>query len=106
MAGAPQAIKYVMPGVMIGEIADYDEKHITGRRREAIYSGAIGFATKTAMTFSYIIRWAVYASLGGFSVDNPVPVIAMGPVVSVICLAGFFIFLKYPILHVVRGEER
>ena len=103
IAGAPQALKYVMPGAMLGEIIDYDER-LTGRRREAIYSGAIGFATKTAMTLSYFIRWAVYTPFGRFSIDNPRPVLLIGPVTGVICLIGFFIFLRYPILHVVRGE--
>lgn len=104
-AAAPQAIKYVMPGPMIGEIADYDEKVFSGKRREAIYSGAVGFAIKSATTLSIFVRWAVYQPLGGYSVDNPTPVLLIGPVVAVIAFIGFLIFLKYPILHVVKGEE-
>ena len=96
LAGAPQAVKYVMPGPLIGEIADYDEKHMTGRRREAIYSGAIGFAMKTAMMLSYGVRYAVYAPFGEFSVRNHAPVLLIGPVTAVICMIGFFVFLKYP----------
>lgn len=104
LAGAPQAIKYVMPGVFIGEIADYDEQ-FTGQRREAIYSGTLGFAMKMAMMLSYFIRWAVYTPFGEFSVDNPTPVLLLGPVTAVICFVGFLAFLKYPVLHVVRGEK-
>ncbi|MFC1474888.1 MFS transporter [bacterium] len=104
VAGAPQAIKYVMPTVMIGEIADYGET-ITGHRREAIYAGAIGFGTKTAMSLSYIIRLAVYSAAGGYSVDNPKAILLIGPVVAVISMIGFFVFLaKYPVLHVVKDE--
>jgi len=105
IAGAPQAIKYVIPGAMIGELADYGET-ITGHRREAIYAGAIGFGTKSAMALSYIIRWGVYASAGGFSMDNPKAVLLIGPVTAAISMIGFFIFVKYyPVLHVVKGEE-
>ena len=87
-----------MPGVLIGEIADYDEK-ITGRRREAIYSGAIGFALKIAMMFGYLIRLAVYAPFGKFSVHNTTPVLLIGPVTAVICFVGALVFLKYPVLQ-------
>lgn len=105
LAGFPQAIKYIVPLVIIGEVADYDEKHLTGRRREGIYSGAIGFATKSAISLSYIIRYLVYTPFGEFSVDNPTPVLLIGPVTAAICFIGFLIFLKYPTLHVVKGEE-
>ena len=104
MAGAPQAINYVMAGAMIGEIADYDEKR-TGMRREALYSGAWTFGLTTAMGLGYLVRWAVYAPFGKFSVHNPSPVLLIGPVTGVISLIGFLVFLKYPILHVVKGEE-
>jgi glycoside/pentoside/hexuronide:cation symporter, GPH family len=104
VAGAPQAINYVLAGPMIGEIADYDEK-LTGRRREAIYSGAINFGYTVAMSLGYLVRWAVYSPFGEFTVKNAAPVLLIGPVTGVISLMGFFIFLKYPVLHVVRGED-
>ena len=104
-AGAPQAVKYVLPGPLIGEIADYDEK-FTGRRREALYSGAIGFAMKTAAMLGFLVRWAVYKPFGEFSVNNPTPVLLIGPVTAVICFIGFFIFLKYPVFRNQDMEDR
>lgn len=104
VAGAPQAINYVMAGAMIGEIADYDEKQ-TGKRQEAIYSGAWTFGLTTSMALGYLVRLGVYAPFGKFSVHNPVPIMLIGPVTGVISLIGFIVFLKYPVLHVVKGED-
>jgi len=105
IAGAPQAINYVMPGAMIGEIADYDEK-TSGRRREAVYAGSMTFGITIAMAMGYAVRWLVYAPFGKFSIENKTPVLLIGAVTGAISLIGFLIFLKYPVLHVVRGEEK
>jgi glycoside/pentoside/hexuronide:cation symporter, GPH family len=105
IAGAPQAINYVMAGAMIGEISDYDEIK-TGKRQEAVYSGAWTFGLTTSMALGYLVRWGVYAPFGKFAVHNTIPVMLIGPVTGVISLIGFLIFLKYPILHVVKGEEK
>ena len=106
LAGIPHAAYYAVPGSFIGEMADYDEKYLTGKRREAIYGATQGFAAKTALSLTPQIQFLVYTFMGGLRTDNPKAVMAMGPVMGMICFVGFLVFaLYYPNLKVVADES-
>lgn len=106
VVGIPHAAYYAVPNSFIGEIADYDEQCITGRRREAIYNGAQSFANKVAMSLTFFMQSRIYRALGGLRKDNPRAVLAMGPVTGVVCFMAFLVFaLFYPKLHVVKDER-
>ncbi len=95
IAGLPQAVKFVLPYVLIGDIADEDSEVHRVPKREAVFAGALGFAMKMGMALSYIIRYAVYAPFGEFSKSNATPVILIGPVTGVICFVACYVFVKY-----------
>lgn len=95
IAGLPQAVKYVLPYVLIGDVADEDAEVHNIAKREAVFAGALGFAMKMGMALSYVVRYAVYAPFGEFSKGNETPVILVGPVTGVICLFACYIFAKY-----------
>jgi|GEM_PF-267493 len=106
LAGIPHAAYYAVPGSFIGEMTDYDEQFLTGKRREAIYGAAQGFSVKTALSLSPQIQALVYILMGGLSHDNPKAILAMGPITGAICFIGFLVFaLFYPDLKVVRDEK-
>jgi Na+/melibiose symporter-like transporter len=96
LAGIPQAALYVFAGPLLGQVVDYDEIFLTGKRREAIYSGATGFITKLAMTFSSVIMWFLFKNFG-YSHSNPLGIFLVGPTCGIIAFLGFLIFLHYPL---------
>lgn len=96
LAGIPQAGLYALQGPILGEVIDYDEQ-LTGRRREAIYTGVINFMMKLGWTFSTIVMWVLFNTFG-YSRANPKGVLLTGPVTGFICLIGFLVFTRYPLL--------
>lgn len=96
LAGIPQAALYVFNGPLLGQVIDYDEIY-TGKRREAIYSGAIGFLTKLGMTFSSVVMWFLFRNFG-YSYSKPLGVLLIGPAAGLIAFFGFLIFCSYPLL--------
>lgn len=98
LAGIPQAALYVFAGPLLGQVVDYDEIFLTGNRREAVYSGATGFITKLAMTFSSVIMWFLFKNFG-YTTTSPLGILLVGPVCGAIAFLGFLIFLNYPLLE-------
>lgn len=94
LAGIPQAVLYVFVGPLLGQVIDYDET-ITGKRREAIYSGGNGFLMKLAMTFSSVVMWFLFKNFG-YSHSKPLGILLVGPVSGLIAFLGFLVFMKYP----------
>lgn len=102
LVAVPISGLYVFPNALVGDITDYDEL-VTKKRREAMYYGGFGFLEKSA--------WAVSAFLIGFilevfgySVENPLGIRLVGPIVGVIALLGFFAFRSYRLPDEVRGK--
>lgn len=96
LVGIPQAGLYVLQGPILGEVIDLDEQ-MTGRRREAIYTGVINFMMKLGWTFSTIVMWLLFDTFG-YSRANPGGILLMGPAAGFICVVGFLIFTRYRIV--------
>lgn len=102
--GIGQGIMYVLMMPMLGEIIDYDERHLTGRRREAVYNGIFGFAWKASMGIS-VLTASLSMEAWGKSVDNPLGVYLVGPLGGLLALLGMAALLLYPKLQVMPDRE-
>lgn len=100
LAGVPQASLYVFMGPLLGQCIDLDEK-VTHQRREAIYSGVIGFIYKLAMSASSLVMWGLFKF--GYSHQHPTGILLTGPVCGLIAALGFLIFLSFPRLDRPEG---
>jgi len=86
LAGAGTAGMFVIPNAMMAEIADFDQR-LHGTRREAMFFGVQGLLTKAAMGLSsYGATWLLQT--GGFSVERPWGLVALGPAAAVCILLG------------------
>ncbi len=102
--GIAQSIIYVMMTPMLGECIDYDELR-SGQRREALYNGLHGLATKMAIAFAILLSTQSMSRLGN-SVENPVGVFLVGPFAALFTLLGLVAILFYPILDVARNPHK
>ncbi len=102
--GIAQSIIYVMMTPMLGECIDYDELR-SGQRREALYNGLHGLATKMAIAFAILLSTQSMSRLGN-SVENPSGVFLVGPFAALFTLLGLVAILFYPILDVARGPDK
>jgi glycoside/pentoside/hexuronide:cation symporter, GPH family len=93
ITAVPVSGLYVFPNAIVGDITDFDEK-ITRKRREAMYYGGFGFVEKSAWAASAFLVGMLLERFG-YSVDNPMGIRLVGPLVGVIALIGFLAFLKY-----------
>ncbi len=103
LAGIPQAGLYVLQGPILGEVIDLDEQ-LTGRRREAIYTGVINFMMKLGWTGSTIVMQLLFSAFG-YSRANPGGILLMGPAAGFICVIGFFVFSRYPVMKPAAKKE-
>ncbi len=99
----PIAGLYVFPNAIVGDIADYDELK-TKRRREAIYNAGFGFMEKAAWAVSAFLV-SILLPVFGFTVDNPLGIRLVGPVVGVISIFGFLGFRGYRLPDTVQGKS-
>ncbi len=95
LAGIPLAGLFILPNVMMADIIDEDEK-IAGHRREAFYYGAQGFMVKLAVGLS-ALGLALLMHFLGYSGDDPLGPILIGPLAALFILIGVVLFKKYPI---------
>lgn len=103
LAGVPQASLYVFMGPILGQCIDLDEK-VTQQRREAIYTGVVGFIYKLAMSASSLVMWGLFKF--GYSHQDPTGILLTGPVCGLIAALGFLIFLPFPVLDRPGSEAR
>jgi len=101
--GIGQSIMYVMMTPMLGEIIDFDEMR-SGQRREALYNGLHGLASKIAIAFAIVLATQSMSRWGN-SVVNPAGVFLVGPLAGGFGLLGMIAILFYPVLHVTRQHE-
>ncbi len=94
---------YVFPNAIVGDISDYDELK-TNKRREAMYYAGFGFMEKLAWTISAFLV-SILLPIFGFTVDNPLGIRLVGPVVGVISILGFIGFLYYRLPESIAGKS-
>lgn len=94
---------YVFPNAIVGDIADYDELK-TKRRREAMYYAGFGFMEKAAWAVSAFLV-SILLPVFGFTVDNPLGIRLVGPIVGVISIFGFLGFRGYRLPDTVQGKS-
>ncbi len=92
--GIPLSGLLVLPNAILSDIIDHDET-LTGFRREAIYFGAQGLITKTAIGVSVFILTQLLHHFGK-TAEEPLGIILIGPIAGVITFIGLLVFLKYP----------
>lgn len=93
---------YVFPNAIVGDITDYDEL-LTKKRREAMYYGGFGFLEKFAWAISAFLIGFIL-DVFGYSVENPLGIRLVGPLVAVIALLGFLAFRGYRLPDQVKGK--
>ena len=102
LVAIPVSGLYVFPNAIVGDITDYDEL-ITKKRREAMYYGGFGFLEKFAWAISaFLIGFLL--DVFGYSVENPLGIRLVGPVVAFIALLGFLGFRMYRLPDEVKGK--
>jgi len=95
LLGVPVAALMSLWRPIVAELADYDEKR-TGYRREAIYFGVEGLATKFAEGIS-ALSLGIFFSVLGYSVEQHLGVILAGPLAGLIALVACLVFRHYPL---------
>lgn len=93
--GFPVVIFFTVENAVLGEIVDDDEKE-TGHRREGMFSGIRGLATKAGIGFA-VFSSTVLMEYFGYTVDNPLGIRFVGVLLATLCIIGIFIFRKFPI---------
>jgi len=105
LLGIPASALLTMWRPMVADIIDYDEKRV-GYRREAIYYGVEGLATKFAQGLAAGIV-VILAEMGKAMGYPSLKYVIVGPVAAVIFLLGFLAFRSYPLNghHVDEHQE-
>lgn len=93
---------YVFPNALVGDIADYDELK-TKKRREAMYYAGFGFMEKAAWAVSAFLVSIIFPVFG-FTVENPLGIRLVGPIVGVISILGLLGFHYYRLPDAVQGK--
>jgi len=94
LAGVPVAGFLVLPYAILADVVDYDEQH-TGMRREAIYFGVQAIFQKSAIGISIVV-FGLLVHFGGPD-SNALGLRIVAGLAGLACLAGFFVFLGYPL---------
>src|SRR5690606_32132017 len=63
LAGIPMAGWFVVPKALVAEVIDVDEQH-TGRRREAMYYGVLGFLEKSSLGLAALLTTSLLPAFG------------------------------------------
>jgi glycoside/pentoside/hexuronide:cation symporter, GPH family len=92
---------YVFPNAIVGDITDYDELK-TKKRREAMYYAGFGFMEKAAWAISAFLISIIFPVFG-FTIENPLGIRLVGPIVGVISILGFIGFRHYRLPDTVQG---
>jgi len=95
LLGIPAAALMSLWRPLVAELADYDEKR-TGYRREAIYFGVEGLATKFAEGISALSISAFFEAFG-YSIEHHLGVTLAGPLAAALALAAYMVFRRYPL---------
>ena len=95
LLGIPAAALLALWRPIVAELVDYDERK-TGYRREAIYFGVEGLATKFATGVSALTLSGFFNALG-YSVERHLGVILAGPLAAVLAFAAYMVFRQYPL---------
>ncbi len=93
--GFPVVIFFTVENAVLGEIVDEDEKE-TGYRREGMFSGIRGLATKAGIGFAVFSSTALMEYFG-YTVDNPLGIRLVGVLLAILAIIGIFIFRKFPL---------
>lgn len=93
---------YVFPNAIVGDITDYDELK-TNNRREAAYYAGFGFMEKAAWAISAFIISIIFPVFG-FTIDNPLGIRLVGPIVGAISILGFLGFRYYRLPDTIQGK--
>ncbi len=93
---------YVFPNALVGDITDYDELK-TRKRREAMYYAGFGFMEKAAWAISAFLVSIIFPVFG-FTVDNPLGIRLVGPIVGAISVFGFLGFCYYRLPDTIKGK--
>ena len=92
VAAVPLAGVFMLPGVLIADIVDHDERR-TSTRREGMFYGAQNLLEKSASAFAPLIFALVL--LAGDSAEEPLGIRLVGPVSAALVLVGWFTFRRY-----------
>jgi len=92
-AAIPIAGLYVFYNALVADIVDYDELK-THKRREAMYWGITGFLIKASYGLASLLIGILFNVFGN-SVEKPLGIRLVGPVVGLINIIGFLTFRKY-----------
>ncbi len=93
--GFPVVIFFSVENAVLGDIADDDEKK-TGYRREGMFSGIRGLATKAGIGFAVFLS-TVLMQYFGRTVENPLGIRLVGVLLATLCIIGILIFRNFPI---------
>jgi GPH family glycoside/pentoside/hexuronide:cation symporter len=95
LLGVPAAALMTLWRPLVAEMVDYDERK-TGYRREAIYFGVEGLATKFATGVAAVFVGFFFDKLG-YSIEHHLGVILAGPFAAVLALIAYLVFRRYPL---------
>ena len=96
LIGIAQGFIFVLIVPMLGEIIDLDERD-TGRRREAVYGGLHGVATKIGQACSILVATQLMHIFGN-STGRPLGAFLVGPVGGVFVVLGMVVLCFYPVV--------
>jgi glycoside/pentoside/hexuronide:cation symporter, GPH family len=94
LLGIPISVLLIMANAIIADIVDIDEA-ATGQRREAMYFGMQGLATKMSIAISAAVGGILLKTFG-MSVAHPNGILLAGPFSALFTLIGFVAILFYP----------
>ncbi|HPO11864.1 MAG TPA: MFS transporter [Candidatus Hydrogenedentes bacterium] len=95
LVGVPMTGFTVLPFTLLADVIDYDEKR-TGQRREALFFAFQGTIQKVGLAFSGI-SFSLIAFLGSGNEASEMGLRCVLILAAVSSLAGFCVFLKYPL---------
>ncbi len=95
LVGVPMTGFTVLPFTLLADVIDYDEKR-TGQRREALFFAFQGTVQKIGLAFSGL-TFSIVAYLGSGTTVSETGLRCVLVLAAVSSLAGFYVFLKYPL---------
>jgi GPH family glycoside/pentoside/hexuronide:cation symporter len=95
LLGVPVGTLLVLGRVLIADVIDEDERR-TGLRREAMYFGMQGLLTKVSFGVGPLLATQLFARFGN-TAEEPLGILLCGPAASVLALAGWWAFRRYPL---------
>lgn len=95
LVGVPMTGFTVLPFTLLADVIDYDEKR-TGQRREALFFAFQGTVQKIGLGFAGI-TFSFIAFLGSGNEASEIGLRCVLLLAAVSSLAGFCVFLKYPL---------